>query len=293
MEAYMKSEFRLVYQGQSENSEQNRASVVSILQEQYGIGKIFEVDYIVDNPPFVVKRSIDRSALEAESKKLKVAGAQTLIVQTVKNTQALAKSIETLNPFKSFYQEYAEKLNKILLSVDVKKVEELGRAFIAARDRKSQIIFIGNGGSAAAASHMATDLAKQRFSDEKYLFRVMSLADNLPWFSATANDFGYENVFVQQLKNILQPNDVVVAISSSGNSPNVLKAIEYANSKGAQTFGVVGFDGGKLIETAQKSIYIPTKKGQYGYMEDVSGILGHMLSIFIYECDNDSVKCKK
>ena len=124
------------------------------------------------------------------------------------------------------------------------EVELLVNRILAAREEKRQIFFFGNGGSAAIASHIVTDLAKDRFEDENALFRVQSLNDNVSWFSATANDFGYEKVFVSQLKNLLQPEDLVIAISSSGNSPNVVKAIEFANQKGAETWGIVGFDSG-------------------------------------------------
>lgn len=293
----MRSEYQLVYQGQSRKGEQHRSAVVSLLREEYGLGKIFEVDELLKNPPFLLKKSDNREELESDSSKLKKIGAQTAILHTIENTQLLAQQIKrnlvdpaeapqpAITRFQGFFANYANKINEILSKMDIHAVEELMFELLAARSRNSQIFILGNGGSAASASHLATDLAKQRFEDEKYMFRVMSLADNLPWFSATANDFGYENVFVQQLKNLLQPNDVIIAISSSGNSQNIIRAVEYGNLKGAKTFGVVGFDGGDLIHSAKRNIYIPTKKGQYGYMEDVAGILGHIISIYLYEND--------
>lgn len=99
------------------------------------------------------------------------------------------------------------------------------RDLLKARAEDRQIFIIGNGGSAAAASHMATDFAKNRFKDETKNFRVMSLSDNTSWITATANDYGYENIFTNQLKNLMRPGDIVIAISSSGNSQNVVRAV--------------------------------------------------------------------
>ncbi len=134
---------------------------------------------------------------------------------------------------------------------------------------------------------MGNDFTKERFADERLLFRVVGLTDNVSTITATGNDFGYDYIFVNQLKNLLQPGDLVVSISSSGNSPNILKAVEYANKKGATTYGIVGFNGGKLKDSATKSIYIPTRPGQYGFMEDVTLILVHIMSVFIYEQDKE------
>ncbi|RMG45103.1 MAG: SIS domain-containing protein, partial [Candidatus Dadabacteria bacterium] len=155
----------------------------------------------------------------------------------------------------------------------------------SARERESTVFIFGNGGSAAAASHFATDLAKDRFGDKRYLFKVMSLVDNTPLITATANDYGYEEIFLRQLKLYLKPDDLVIAISSSGNSENVIRATSFARESGAKTWGIVGFSGGKLAETAEQSVYIPTSVGQYGFMEDVTSILIHMVTVHIYEQD--------
>ena len=287
----MKSEYRLVYHGQANDADtSDKSEVVEILRNQYGLGQVLEVEELLDNPPFVIKISASKKELEVESTKLRVAGLSTRIVRSVAAATGLASKIQmdpiaTTSGFSRFYSDYADKLNQILQLVDVRAVELFTRELLMARERNSQIFIFGNGGSAAAASHFATDLAKQRFEDERSLFRVISLNDNAPWMTATANDFGYDKVYQNQLRNLLQPDDLVVAISSSGNSENIIRAVEYANDKGALTYGVVGFDGGKLKDTAQRQLYIPTKKGQYGYMEDVTGILSHMVSIYIYEQD--------
>lgn len=294
----MKLEYRLVYQGQTEGAaEKDKASVVELLRDQYGLGRVLEIEELVDNPPFTIKRSASKSELELDSTKFRGAGATTMIVRTAESPTTLAGHIQqeihptssrptpASAPFASFFSKYSDKIHEILQAMDVQAVETFARELVMARERNSQIFIFGNGGSAAAASHFANDLAKQRFEDERSLFRVMSLTDNVPWMTATANDIGYEKVFLSQLKNLLQPDDLVIAISSSGNSESVTRAVEYANEKGALTYGIVGFGGGRLKDTAQRNLYIPTKKGQYGYMEDVTVILSHMVSIYIYEQD--------
>lgn len=187
--------------------------------------------------------------------------------------------------FSKFYFKYTSKLLHILSQMDVEKVEELVEDILLARKNNKQIFIFGNGGSASTASHMANDFSKPRFDDDKTLFRVICLNDNISTLTATANDFGYDNVFSVQLKNLMQKDDLIIAISSSGNSKNVINAIEVAKKKGAKTYGVVGFDGGKLMRAAEKTLYIPTKVGQYGYMEDVTLIINHIMSVYVYERD--------
>jgi D-sedoheptulose 7-phosphate isomerase len=207
----------------------------------------------------------------------------------------------THDEFRAFVDRYVSGLIAALMGVDRDGLERLVRTLEDARRNNRQIFVFGNGGSAANASHFATDFSKRRFPDGASLFRVLSLTDNTAWISATANDFGYDEIFSAQLSNLLQPGDTVIAISSSGNSPNVIKGVEFANAKGAVTYGIVGFGGGKLSEVARHSLVIPTKTGQYGFMEDVTSIITHIASVFIYEQDrrrfglpegrNDGVVC--
>jgi D-sedoheptulose 7-phosphate isomerase len=114
---------------------------------------------------------------------------------------------------------------------------------------------------------------------------VVCLNDCIPLLTALANDEGYQNVFSAQLNNHVESGDLVIAISSSGNSPNVIKAIEVAKERGAKTWSWVGFDGGELMRKSDCQIYIPSKKGQYGFMEDITLVITHMLSVFIQEQD--------
>src|SRR5690606_27086931 len=128
------------------------------------------------------------------------------------------------------------------------------------RMNHKQIFIMGNGGSAATASHFVCDLAKNTRQPGWPGFRVIGLTDNMSIFSAYANDEGYENVFKQQLNNLLQPGDIVIAISGSGKSQNVIEAVEFANKLGAVTVGLTGMTGGTLKRISQLSVHIPNQR---------------------------------
>ncbi len=138
-----------------------------------------------------------------------------------------------------------------------------------------QIFAFGNGGSASNCSHFSTDLGKGSSDKIGKRFRVMSINDNVSWMTALGNDYAYEDVFVRQLENFLRPRDVVLALSVSGNSPNAVKAIEYAKSKGAYTAVLVGGKRGKLAEIADEAIVIADT--HYGRAEDAHMAICHML----------------
>jgi D-sedoheptulose 7-phosphate isomerase len=148
-------------------------------------------------------------------------------------------------------------------------------AVLSAFDAGKKIITCGNGGSAYTASHYITDWNKMTNLATGRRFRGLSLCDNIGLVTAFANDIDYEEVFSGQLKTILDEGDLVVAISGSGNSPNVLKAVEFANSAGAKTLAVVGYDGGKLKSIAQYSVWIPSFDMQL--CEDAHLMFGHMV----------------
>ncbi len=151
-------------------------------------------------------------------------------------------------------------------------VETLFEAF----ESGSTIFLAGNGGSAANASHFGQDLAKGTLSsmDARRRFRVLPLTDNIGFITALANDEGYESVFEQQLRNLARPGDLLVAISGSGNSPNVLRAVEYARSIGMKTIGVTGFDGGALRKQADESVHVPVD--DMGMCEALHGVVFHL-----------------
>jgi D-sedoheptulose 7-phosphate isomerase len=185
---------------------------------------------------------------------------------------------EGLADYASRYTEY---LAALLSSLDVEAVERVGIAFETARRAGRTIFLLGNGGSAATASHFANDLGlgPRVFGGEAY--RAISLTDNMAFFSAAGNDVGYDMVFVEQLKTLMEQGDVVVGISASGNSPNVLRAIEYAKTHGAVTIGFVGFDGGALRDLADEVVHVATPPGDYGPVEDVHMILDHLLTTYL------------
>jgi D-sedoheptulose 7-phosphate isomerase len=145
----------------------------------------------------------------------------------------------------------------------------------AAFDRGSQIITCGNGGSAYAASHFITDWNKGITQATGRQFRGTSLSDNTGMLTAFANDFSYDDIFAGQLKAILTPNDLVIAISGSGNSKNVVRAIEHANEAGAETLALVGYDGGTLKRIAKHVVWVPCFDMQL--CEDVHLMFGHMV----------------
>jgi D-sedoheptulose 7-phosphate isomerase len=180
-----------------------------------------------------------------------------------------------MNNVKAKIEEYCTRLKEVLDSLDTEKIvvclNVIRRAFIEGQ----QIFIMGNGGSAATSSHIACDLNKGVSGDLEKKFKVISLNDNVPTMLATANDISYEDIFVEQLKNFLKPGDVVIGISGSGNSKNILKAVEFANRNGGITIGLCGFDGGKLKQISQHSIHAEINDMQIA--EDIHSIIGHMM----------------
>jgi len=138
---------------------------------------------------------------------------------------------------------------------------------------------LGNGGSAATASHIATDWCKTAQRNGKRLLRCMSLTDNVAFMSAIANDLGYDEVFSRQLESYLRRGDVVVLISGSGNSPNVVNAARFAKKKGAVTIAMTGFSGGKLRRLADVCLHIDSD--QYGVIEDLHMAAGSILAFYL------------
>jgi D-sedoheptulose 7-phosphate isomerase len=154
---------------------------------------------------------------------------------------------------------YLERVCREIEQLDLAQIERLADLIEAAYLGDRFVFIIGNGGSAASASHLCEDLAKctlRDFERQKRL-KVLSLTDNISWLMAVANDLSYDRVFVEQLKNLASPGDLLVAISGSGNSPNVVKAVEWANRQGLDTYGVTGFSGGKLRSLARQGLHVP------------------------------------
>ncbi len=179
-----------------------------------------------------------------------------------------------------FARGYLDYLVEVLSTFDVEAIGRFVDTLLAARERGARIFFIGNGGSAATASHFANDIAIGSRSWIKP-FRAVSLTDNHAIITAIANDSGYEEIFTQQLMTQMVPGDVVVAISASGNSPNVVRAVEYTNRQGGATVALTGFDGGELERLAHVVVHVATNKGEYGPTEDAHMVLDHLVAAFL------------
>ena len=181
----------------------------------------------------------------------------------------------------TFPRTYLGQLHAALETIDLTKVEQAIQWLGAARDEGQQVFVCGNGGSAATASHFAADMVKGASYGRPERFRIMALTDPLPTITAYANDVSYECVFAEQLKNFVRPGDLAIAISGSGNSLNVLKAIEYANSIGCRTIALTGQDGGKLGSLAQLNIQV--REPHMGRIEDAHMAICHMIAYYFME----------
>lgn len=177
---------------------------------------------------------------------------------------------------REFIEKYINEVGNLLQNLDKDAIERTILCIIEAYRNNKQIFLMGNGGSASTASHFACDLGKGTIVEGKERFRVMSLNDNMALITAFSNDYGYEHVFSEQLKNLVNENDIVIAISASGNSPNIIEGINYAKEKSAKIIGFSGFSGGKLRECSDICIHIDSNN--YGQVEDMHMILCHLIS---------------
>ncbi len=182
----------------------------------------------------------------------------------------------------NFAEQYRTELLDAIQKIDVDLVEQAIQWFDQARADSRHIFVCGNGGSASTASHFACDIVKGASFNRPTRFRILALTDSLPTLTAYSNDVGYDCVFAEQLKNFAQPGDVVMAISGSGNSPSVLRAVEYANSAGCKTIALTGRDGGKLGPLAQLNIQVPVP--HMGRIEDAHMIICHMIAYRFMDC---------
>jgi len=164
-----------------------------------------------------------------------------------------------------------------LNSVDLDAVESVTKALLEARSRGSSVFVVGNGGSAATASHMATDLMLGSGLVNPPL-RVIALTDNQAIITATGNDLSFDHIFSRQLRHLAKPEDLLIAVSASGNSPNVLACVEAAKELGLTTVAFTGFDGGRLATMVDLLVHVPTRQGAYGAVEDVHLMVNHMIT---------------
>lgn len=176
-----------------------------------------------------------------------------------------------------YLQDYSARLTAVLAEIDTEKLGEVVSAMVRAFKDGNTVYIVGNGGSAATASHMQADFRFFVRYFTKFRPKMVALTDNVPMITAVGNDNNFEDIFVEQMKGLFVAGDVLIAISASGNSPNVVKAAEYANQMGGVSIAFVGFTGGKLKEISTIPLYTPNPKGDYGPVEDVHMILNHVI----------------
>ncbi len=176
---------------------------------------------------------------------------------------------------------YLQEISQVIDRLPRETIEEIVAVMAEARDRQQQIFLIGNGGSGATASHMANDFVKNTIQPGKPRLKVIPLTDNMPIIMAIANDWDYSRIFVEQLMPLAQPGDVLMGLSGSGNSPNVLKAMDWARENGLKTVGLTGRDGGQLKDKAELTLIAPTDS--MAQIEDVHLVLGHVLYLALME----------
>ncbi|MCD4756724.1 MAG: SIS domain-containing protein [Arcobacteraceae bacterium] len=182
---------------------------------------------------------------------------------------------------------YTKNLKDMLDNINYDDIDKIIQRLEKTIVDNAKIYIVGNGGSSATASHMANDLGVGLRRRGIINFNIVSLGDNSAVTSAIANDIGFENIFYMQLEGILKPEDVVIAISCSGNSPNITKTVNYAKNIGSTVIGITGFSGGELKKLSDINFHVETGAGNYGLVEDMHMILDHM--IYSYYIDKRQV----
>lgn len=186
---------------------------------------------------------------------------------------------------KGYLKAYGNYLGELLSNLDYQTMVKVANCFLRARERGSTVFFLGNGGSAATASHFAQDLGEVGRKAGTKNFKTISLCDNVPFITALSNDYGYDKIFTGQLSNLFKKGDVLVAISASGNSSNVVEAVKLAKKLGGTTIALVGFGGGKLAHLCDYVFHVKTKDGEYGPVEDIHLVFEHMVTTYL--CMNE------
>jgi D-sedoheptulose 7-phosphate isomerase len=180
-------------------------------------------------------------------------------------------------------RDYLGAFRALLSQIDVEALCRVVGRLQEAREAGATVYIAGNGGSAATATHFANDLGKAAKRSGRTPFRVMSLTDNSSWLTALANDEGYERVFTGQLENFARPGDVLILISASGNSTNLVRAAEFARAGGLVTVGLLGFDGGLLKGLVDEILWVETEPGAYGPVETAHVLLCDIVSTCLIE----------
>ena len=181
----------------------------------------------------------------------------------------------------SYFASVRDVMTAMVSRLDIAGVERLAQIIEEVREAERMIYTLGNGGSAAVAAHFVNDMGVNSLVDGERGYRIVSLADNIPSITAVANDVSFDEIFSRQLRSNLTQGDLVIGLSASGNSENVVRALEYAHTRGARTFAMSGFLGGRLREVAQDGIHIPSTFDEYGPVEDAFSVILHMVSSWL------------
>jgi len=188
-------------------------------------------------------------------------------------------SISTAEQAKTLTEKHFRSVSSLMAQMNFEAVGRVFDTLRNARDSNATVFVAGNGGSAATASHWATDIGKATKRSGQKPMRIMCLSDNVSWLTALGNDEGYERVFAGQLENFAQKDDVLLVISASGNSPNLVGAVKLAKGRGTKTIGFLGFDGGILKDMVDEVVWVKTEIGAYEQVEDCHMALCHSLTM--------------
>ena len=180
-------------------------------------------------------------------------------------------------------QSYVKELTALLDGIDLAALEGAVEAIRDARDRGAMVFIAGNGGSAATATHWVNDLCKAASRSGRRPIRGTCLSDNVSWLTALGNDEGYDRVFSGQLHNLAEPGDVLMVISASGNSPNLVSAVDFARNNGLRTVGLLGFDGGALRTMVDHCLWIETAVGEYGLVESAHSVVADIITTYLID----------
>ena len=175
-------------------------------------------------------------------------------------------------------REYMAVFDEVLKGIDPKDIATCADILRKARDSGAMIYIGGNGGSASTATHLANDLGKATKTSGMPPMRVVSMSDNVSWLTALGNDEGYDRVFAGQMENFAKPGDVLVVISTSGNSANLVRAVELARETGVKSIGVLGFEGGKLKGMVDEAVWLPSPVGAYGPVESAHSVVVDLIN---------------
>ena len=184
---------------------------------------------------------------------------------------------------KQFINDYRAGFNTVIDAMDANEIERAAQRVSQAFEQGRQIFVAGNGGSAATASHMACDFAKTTLGKSKVLpakrVRTIALTDNVPLITAWGNDVSYDCVFAEQLRNLANAGDLLIVITASGNSPNIIDVVNAAKEIGVSTVGLLGFDGGKVKPMLDHAIVV--RSSHFGYIEDAHSVINHLLTDYL------------